>query len=179
MKSLALLLAIAAPVAAFAQSRSSFTPATFTGVTITPSNGGLTQLVSLGATPTLTVGSNTYNITDVFGFWALDNEDPNLSGSTSNFGVWNAHSSTSGSGAIIGWKTNPNSGFTPGQSQSFTFNSLDNSDVENWGMHVRIDGQLAGGGNTAYFEYNAVPEPASLAALGIGAIALIRRRRSK
>lgn len=162
---------------AVAQSRSSFMPASFTGVTITPSNGGLTYLLSLSAAPTITVGASTFAITEVFGFWALDDEDPNLVGSASSFGVWSVDFSGASDGAIRGWKTNPNQGVMVGGSETFNYTTLDVNDVEEIGLHVRVDRTLVGGGNTGYFEYNAVPEPATVATPAIGALALIRRKR--
>lgn len=176
MNKRALILALGIlPGAAFAQSISSFSPGVLTGVSITPSNAGLTYLISVASNPTVTYNNVTYNVTEVFGFWALDFEDPNLAGSATTFGVWQADANTSGSGAILGWKTNPNQGILPNASQSFTFDSLDVADVDNFGFHVRIDGTFPFGGNTGYI--TAVPEPTSMAALGIGAIAFLRRRR--
>lgn len=57
-----------------------------------------------------------------------------------------------------------------------------------WGTHagislnaLRIWSTTSGGGGEHYFtaRINAVPEPASMVALGLGALALVRRRRAK
>lgn len=111
----------------------------------------------------------------MFGFWARSDDD-DLTGGTTSFSVWGADASNSGPGGIIGWKTNPNTGITPGGTQSFTFDSLDLSKVERFGFHARFSSNFApAGGNTAYV--TAVPEPGTIAAVGLGIAALMRRRR--
>lgn len=160
---------------AWGQSRSSFMFVdSFSGITVTQT-GPLTFDVSLSASPTVTVSSTTYNITDLFGFWALKDADPDLSAASgASFGVWSWHRSTSGAGDIAGWKTNPNTGITPGNSESFTYSSLALGEVDRWGFHIRVDGTLPFGGDTFYL---AVPTPGSLALLGLAGLAASRRRR--
>lgn len=160
--------------AAWGQSRSSFMYVdSFSGFTVTQT-GPLTFDVSLSASPTVTVSSITYNVTDLFGFWALKDANPDLSAASgASFGVWTWDRNTSGAGDIAGWKTNPNTGITPGNSQSFTYSSLALGEVDRWGFHIRVDGTLPFGGNTFYF---AVPTPASLALLGMAGLAASRRR---
>ena len=159
---------------AMAQSRSSFLPLEgFSGVQVSLS--GSTLSGSLNATPTITYLGVSYQVTDLFGMWALDDND-DLSATGANSSGWNFDSSTSGSGGIFGWKTNPNSGLEPGQSKTFTFASLSGK-PETFGAHIRVAGTLPGGGNTAYF---VVPEPASMTILGIGSVmAAVRKRRKK
>lgn len=158
-----------------AQSISSFNSAEISGITTTLSSGNLA--VSVGAAPTITWNSVTYNITDVFGVWALDFND-DMTGTGTNQNGWNFDTNFSGTGGIAGWKTNPNSGMTPNQNLSFVYSSLTGS-VENVGYHLRISGQFPGGGNTAYFYHEPVPEPASIAALSAGLLALIRKKRAR
>lgn len=157
--------------ASFAQSRSSFlTPDALSGLTVDKLNTNDFK-VSLGAGATITIGGVTDTVTDVFGLWALDDND-DLSGSGTNFGVWGFDSNYSGSGGIVGFKTNPNTGITQGGSQTFHFDSLTGT-VEGYGVHVRLANS-----NTIYTAtVGTVPEPASFAILGIGAMALIRRKR--
>lgn len=180
MRKLSIILGLAVVASsAMAQSRSSFIDLTSTsGVTVT-SLGGNKYTVNLSGAPTVRFGGQTYHVTDVFGFWALSDND-NLTGSTSNFGVWTADSNQSGTGGIVGWKTNPNTGIKPSGSQQFQFNTLDAASVERFGFHFRVAETLADCSNTFYGSVrNPAPEPASLAALGVGAVALIRRRKKK
>jgi len=179
MKKAALISILGLTVAgmASAQSRTSFvTPTSWTGITITNS-GPKNWNVALSGVPTITWNNQTYKVDDVFGFWLLDNNN-DMSASGSNQGVWYYNQNYTGTGGIAGFKTNPNTGIKPGGNQSFTFKSV-NGTVENVGIHARIS--LGSYCDTVYFECPppAVPEPASLAALGIGAAAMIRRRRVK
>ncbi len=169
-----------------AQSRSSFTGVSqISGITVTPSNGGLTYTVQVGPNPFFVHNSIQYNILNVLGFWALRNQDPdNLGASGSNFsglnGNWNYNASTSGAGQIAGWKSNPNDGIYANQQDTFTFTGISAANIDQFGFHVRLSGnQLFPGttGNTGHITLDPVPEPASLAILGVGAAALIRRRR--
>lgn len=173
-------------IGAQAQSRGSFLDVSqINGITVTPSNGGLTYTVQVGPNPHFVYNSVTYNILNVLGFWALRNQDPdNLGATGSNFssglGNWSYNASTSGTGEIAGWKTNPNSGIFANQQEVFTFSGISAANIDKFGFHVRLSGnQIFPGttGNTGHITLGAVPEPASLAMLGIGAAALIRRRR--
>lgn len=163
--------------AAFGQSRSSFLDIdAFNGLTVNIFNGGLTYEISLDAAPSFDYQGNSYDITDVFGFWVLSNDDDLVFANADQNG-WKADSNNAGTGGIAGWKTNPNSGITPGQSITFTFDSLDVNRVEQIGFHVRIDGTFPGTqGNTGYA---TVPEPASMIAIGAGVAGLLARRRRK
>ena len=171
-----LALALGAVAFAPAQSRNSFQ--LVSGLAgLTSSLNGLTLDTALSSNASFVLNSQQYFITDVFGIWLLDDND-DFSASGLDIAQWNAHSNLSSTGGIAGWKTNPNTGLTPGQSNSLTFTSI-TGQAESYGYHVRIDGQLPGGSNTLYIQGAAVPEPASLAALGIGAAALTRRRKRK
>ncbi|NUQ52968.1 MAG: hypothetical protein HUU19_09765 [Phycisphaerales bacterium] len=177
MKKYVLAAAIAAAAlgsSALAQTRSSFQDADLIGGVQVQLITGLTYKVSLSNHPQLKIGATYYNITDVFGFWALS-DDIDLSGSTSSFGVWSDWNKNSGTGGIVGWKTNPNTGITPGGSQNFTFDSLAVGDVDHFGFHIRVDGTLPNGGNTAYF--TDVPAPGAATLAGLGLVVAARRRR--
>jgi len=164
--------------AAFGQSRDSFVDVSdIQDVFVTPSNSGLTYTASVGPAPKFVLNSISYNIIDVFGFWVLKNEDPDLlAPKNSDFGVWRVMNNTASNGEIAGWKTNSNTGLVPGQSEVFNFVSLNAAEVDQYGFHVRLDGIFPGTqGNTGFI---TVPEPGTLAALAVGALALFRRRRN-
>lgn len=136
----------------------------------------LSYRVSVGPTPTFTKDGTTYSITDVFGYWAL-RADMDLTGATSSFNQWSAHQSNAGIGGIVGWKTNPNTGLTPGTSEVFTFDQLDTPNVSGYGFHVRLNGVFPGtSGNTGYV--TLVPAPAAAALLGIAGAVAMRRHRT-
>lgn len=174
---LGLTLVVASSVASFAQSRSAFVDVSaFQDLHVEVSNSGLTYKVILGANPKLLYQNAWYNITDVFGFWTLSNDvDFNVVNQPTN--QWNPSNNNAGPGAIAGWKTNPNTGITPNNSYTFTFDSLNTDAVDQVGFHVRLD-QYANfwQGNTGYA---TVPEPTSMIALALGAIGLAARRRRK
>ncbi len=160
-----------------AQSRSSFVVVDAINYII-GSKAGNTLEVAVGLNPSVKIGATTYQVTEVFGVWLLDDND-DLNGTASDDGVWDFDKSINGAGGIVGFKTNPNTGLTPGQSKTFTFSTLTGSE-EALGYHVRFNQNLPGGGNTLYITSpNVVPEPASIAALSVGALALIRRRKNK
>jgi hypothetical protein len=97
---------------------------------------GLSLDTALGNNASFMLNAQQYFITDVFGIWLLDDSN-DLAASGANSGVWSAHSNYAGSGGIAGWKTNPNTGLTPGQSNSLTFSSV-SGQPEGIGYHVRI-----------------------------------------
>lgn len=171
------LIGLAMVGTASAQSRSSFiTPTSWTGITIT-NNGPKNWTVKLSGAPTVTMNNKTYEVRDIFGFWLLDNNN-DMTAQGQSFNGWSYNQNYSGTGGIAGYKTNPNTGITPGKSQEFNFKTV-NGSVENVGIHARL--QMNGICDTVFLECPppAVPEPASLAALGIGAATVIRRRKKK
>ncbi|MBL8059799.1 MAG: PEP-CTERM sorting domain-containing protein [Chthonomonas sp.] len=175
MKSFFSVVVLLASAGAFAQNYSAFYNAgpTFVDVSVTGLNP--TYTVSIGATPTVTLGGTTYNIKDVFGFWVLG-VDPGSATNTAT-GVWSPNNNNAGPNWIFGWSTNPNTGLTANTSKTFTFDSL-SGNIESFGFHVRlVDGQAYQGNNTFFVKGSAVPEPATMAALGLGVAALIRRRK--
>lgn len=173
MKFASIVFLVATVALAGAQSRSSFTlVANMTGLSSTMS--GMDISTSASAAPTFMIGSSTYTVTEVFGIWALDDNDDLAATGTNQLG-YNYNENYSGTGGISGWKTNPNQGFV-NDTKTFTYSSLAGT-VEAVGYHVRVSGQLPGGGNTLFVTPEAVPEPASMTALALGAVAMLRRRR--
>ncbi|MBS1702028.1 MAG: PEP-CTERM sorting domain-containing protein [Armatimonadetes bacterium] len=177
MKALAFVASAFLSAVAFSQTRGSFLDVDgVSDITVNSLGDGLSYQVVLGANPTFTYNSVVYTITDLIGFYALSN-DVDVNATASNQGVWTANIKNSGTGGIAGWKTNPNSGLTPGQSYTFVYDSLDTSTVDELGFDVRINGTFPGTtGNTGHIA--VVPEPAAFAALSIGLIALRRKRKA-
>jgi len=171
MRKYLILGLLAMSAMASAQSRSSFQSVQSVSGLVTTING-VQLTLNVGATPTFVKNNTTYHITEVFAVYALDNnDDMSATGGTQN--GWSFDTNYSGTGGIAGWKTNPNNGFI-NDTKVFNYTAL-NGTVENVGWHVRIAEQFQGS-NTLYIE-NPVPEPGTIAALGLGAVALIRRRK--
>lgn len=179
------VLAITACLAASAsaQTRSSFLDGgTFSGIDIAESNGGLTYDVTFNPGAQFHYAGLDYDITDVFGFWNLSDDD-DLTSTINSFvdgdgATWDADASNSGTGGIAGWKTNPNTGITSGQAVQFNYDALSTGLVEHFGLHVRIDGLFPGtDGNTGYATFTDIPTPGATALLGIAGLVAARRRR--
>ncbi len=162
------------PLAVSAQSFASFTPVgTINNVLV--SSAGLTHTVSVLSAPSVTIASQTYAITEVFGFWILSNND--ITSTANSFGVWSVNANNGGTGGIAGWATNPNTGILPNGSETFTFNSFSGTQ-DDLGFHVRLaNGTGPLSGLTVYIKGEPVPEPATLSALALGALGLLRRKR--
>jgi len=69
------------------------------------------------------------------------------------------------------------SGNQPGESYLWTFDTLGDLVSGNASASQALSLNVAGSFRTAGIAYEPVPEPATIAVLGLGAIALIRRRR--
>lgn len=164
-------------VVASSQSYSSFQTVTNL-VGLNTSVSGLNFTTTVGPTPSFMLNSINYTITDVFGVWQRDGNPATLTATngSGNPSGWTFDSNTAGAGRIFGYKTNPNTGMTPNSSLTFNFGTKTGTE-EDIGYHVRISGQLPTGGNTLYITGNPVPEPATMAVLGLGAAALLRRKR--
>lgn len=163
---------------ATAQSYSSFNAADgIFGVSVSHNNLDYTVAMSPGAY--LLLGGNHYDITDIFGFWSLSGSNSlGASGVDQISWNWNTHST---GGDIAGWTNNSKSNdIQAGEQLTFTYGALNQANVEGYGFHFSL-AQNFNGSNTAFFRgpLNPVPEPASLACLGVGAAALMLRRRQR
>ncbi|MCA9279449.1 MAG: hypothetical protein H6815_01540 [Phycisphaeraceae bacterium] len=172
----ALVALLGGTTAASAQTRSSFLSVdAIAGVSVTQLTATSFE-VSVSSSPTFSVGGSTYNITDLFGFWALADTNDLLGTSTSSFSVWNENENNASAGGIAGWKTNPNTGLTASTTLVFNFDAFDANEVDRFGFHVRLDGTFPGtSGNTGHI--TVVPAPATFAGFaGLGLVATRRRR---
>lgn len=180
-KTIAVAVACGAIGLVQAQSRSSFN--IVTGVTgLSASQAGLDWTVSLTSGATLDFGGHTYTISDVFGFWLLDDNDDFAASGANQLG-WDANSNYAGTGGIAGWK-NPSksAAILPGNSLTFTFDSV-NGPFEAVGYHVRFTENIGtSGADTLHVTEDQllppVPEPFTMAlgAAGLGFAAWRRRR---
>lgn len=179
MRRLLVLLLAASPAIGICQSRSSFQQVyTLQGVSVDRSVNGLAYKLALGPGATYEQGGNTYIVKRIFGFWVLKDENPDTLNPVHNdFGVWSKHSNNSGAGSIAGWKTNPNTGINPNQNVTFNFQSLNAAEVDRYGFHVLVTQMGTDKDHTLYITGEPIPEPATLAALGLGALAMVRGRR--
>lgn len=155
--------------------------ATISGVTISPAvqSPNLTYTVTLNAGATFTYNSVSYPITDVIGFYLLaPGFNDGSQGSLASVAGFSNDSDHRSAGSIYGWRSNPNSGITVGNSQTFTYPSINFTRYTQIGFHVRIDGCFPGTeGNTGNITGTIVPVPGAAAALGLGGLAAGRRRR--
>ncbi len=137
------------------------------------SHSGLAYTITLHSGATFTDTSNVvHDITQLFGFWALDSNTSNslnATGADQNGWTWNEKNS---GGDIAGWTHNENGGrLLPGQSITLTYTALSTANVTGWGYHLQFDG----GSKTDFI--TPVPEPASLSGLAVLALGLVRRRK--
>lgn len=154
-----------------AQDRSAFVRvSSLSGVT--SSLHSLTLTTSVESVCCFEYLGSTYTINSVFATFLLDDNDDLLATGENQSG-WRFHANTSGPGGIFGWHINPNQGLATGQI-IHDFNGLTGT-PEGYGYHVRVNELLPDGTNSAYV--TIVPEPAGLAVLSLGFLALIRRKR--
>lgn len=162
---------------ASAQSYNSFNPTSLIyGISVEKS--GLSYTVSLdsGAYVTLTDGTHL-DVEEVFGFWTLSKDvDLNASGEDQNGWGWNQKDAN---GHIAGWHDpDKHHDLHPGDSLTFTYDTLDEGAVEDYGFHLLYTQEWKGG-NTAYFKGTPVPEPASILAMALGGGLILLRKRAK
>ncbi len=142
---------------------------------LTSSLTGLDMQTSLSLGAQFVYQAQTYSITDVFAVFLLDDNDDFVATGVDQ-GVWVYHDNYSFTGGIAGWHTNPNTGLTSGQQVTHNYASLTGT-PEWFGYHVRVTPILPNEEDTIYIVAGAVPEPAGLAVLALGGLALLNRRR--
>ncbi len=153
---------------ATAQDVNAFKNATFSDLNV--SQNGLTFTVTTGAHPMVdadqgSAGPAAINV--ITGFWILSDSGV-LYATGSNFGNYQFHNNT-GTGSTFGYQTQQRYGQLKNQSKSFTFKDI-TGPIAAYGFMVNAQG------TPAHVRMNAVPEPATLAAIGV-ACAMLRRRK--
>jgi hypothetical protein len=152
-----------------------------TGITVSPSvqSPTLNYAVTLNAGATFTYNSVTYTITDVIGFYLLaPGYNDGAQGALAGAGGFADDSDHRGAGSIYGWKSNPNSGITSGNSQAFAYSAINYAQYSQIGFHVRLSGTFPGtDGNTGNITGALTPTPGAAAVLGMAGLAGFRRRR--
>lgn len=180
------VIAAAAGTASATQYDSFLQGASFTGLAVAGnlSSPNLTFTVTLNAGATLTYNSNTYSVERIIGFYLLapgfnDGAQPSLS-SVNGF---NNDSATHNHGSVLGWRSNPNDGITAGNSETFTFPSINYAQYTMVGFHIFLNanqdfpGTSGNTGSVTVLLGDLVPTPGAAAILGIGSLAAMRRRR--
>lgn len=182
---LLLVLACLPACASLAASWTSFIPAAFSGIQLTPApaTGQLTYTLSLGPTPKITIGSNTFDVNWVQAFYLISQEPKQgftcAAGSAVTDWQWESKTNP---GYIAGWHGQGSNRIEVGESKNFEFASLNlqgNSVVP--GLHV---GYQSGCREiTGYYKGNLstvpnVPEPTGAGALiaGLCGLPLAARR---
>jgi predicted transport protein len=144
----------------------------FNDVSITQSGNSFT--VSLGADPTVTRSGKTHDIKEVIGFWLLG-ASGDVNGSLAAKSGWDIKTNTGGGRSAYGWQTENKNGIHANQSETFTFNNFNLSQVTEYGLKLHADGV------PAHVKFPAgkqtVPEPMSLFALATGGAMLLKRKR--
>lgn len=175
------LAAVMAAGAALAQSYNSFYQVTaINGIDL--QQNGLSYTLTLNPGAYVIYNNQQLDVSDIFGFFALKGGSTALNASGASQNGWDWNYTSNGSGTIAGWQ-NPDKQFDiqPGGQKTFTYTALDQSSLEDFGWHLTFvqDWPETPGAKTAFVQgpLNPVPEPATLAGLGIGALAFLRRRR--
>jgi hypothetical protein len=126
----------------------------------------------------LAFNRSTNGTTMLNGGRPIDPEQINFSTTATTVSIWASGGSETGTFAITGFNS----------SGGYLGTTIINTAVGQWGLltftnanidHVTLS-ELSNAGSFVYDDLNfsTVPEPASIAALGLGALALIRRRKA-
>jgi len=175
---LAATMAVTIVGGASAQTISSFhSVEAISGITVVPGLGVNPSTVTLSAGATMTYQGVQYGITQLFGVFALSDTGALTATAGMAPNGWNFVNNNGGGGGIAGYNANANQNrFNPGDSGQFSFDSL-SGDVTDYGFHVTLDNPNGPLGPTTYIRATPVPEPATLAGIGIAGLGLIRRKR--
>jgi hypothetical protein len=171
-----LLISIAAiACGASAQNRNAFKPMdSILGVTVTraQTQQGISYTVSLANDAKVIRAGKSHDLKVIEGFWLLSDMG-DIQAVQKAMDKYDIHSNNSGGTSAYGFQTQKKNGIERGQSQTFTFKSIGNpAAIDHFGYKVYASGVPA-----HIYEATPVPEPASMAALGLGIAAIIRRRR--
>jgi hypothetical protein len=171
-------LAVLASVSS-AQNRNAFKQMdSILGVTVTraQTTQGVSFTVAMGQNATVIRDGKSHNLEAIDGFWLLSN-DGDLGAVQTAMTNYDNHSNNSGGSSAYGFQTQLKNGIRAGQSATFNFSQIGNAAaLDHFGFKVKASGVPAHIYEKG--DCQAVPEPATFAAIGIG-IAALRRRRLK
>jgi len=176
---------------AFGPDWDAFTEATLTGVTVTAAPDGLSYVLSLSAAPTITVGTETYDVKWCQGFFLLDPTGAeSMTATGADNGDWSwCTEPGSPPHSVVGWEggsptvpLDPSGRMELATSRTFTLSALSAPEGKRYGFHFgyEVEGKTMIFEVTNHFKGEPVPEPGSLVVAittlaGMGAF--IRRRR--
>ena len=164
---------------AMGQTANSFNPVQLYGVTDTGSNTAFT--IDIAPDASLTYLGETYAIKSISAVYKISLTG-SIDSATNGVGNPDGWKFQEARGDIAGWENmNKKLAIPAGSSADFNFATLSASAGADLvtAYRIELDRGASSGGNSiyAYQATNAVPEPASMIALGIGGFALMRRRR--
>jgi hypothetical protein len=159
-----------------------FKLADFSGIYLTPSleTDVLTYTLSLGADPTMTYNSVTYDVKWVTAYFVVSQDDttPFSADHNGTFPLdWTWETNPTGAPLVAGWHDGNNT-LNPGSSLTLAFGSLNiTGNAVLSGLHVGY--QTEGGIVTDWYKGALIPEPSSplLLLSGLGGLAGWVRRR--
>lgn len=179
MKKVVLIISCAVMVAtAGAQNRNAFKQMdAIVGLTVTKAQTqqGTTFTVAVAQDAHIVRNGRTQKVDTVDGFWLLSDHS-DLGAVQSAMSHYDARSNTGGGSSAYGFETQLKNGIKAGQTCTFTYTKVDKPNgIDCFGFKVKC------GGVPSHIcdPCKCVPEPASMAAIGTGLVALIRRRRKK
>lgn len=163
---------------ASAQNRNAFKQMdSIIGVTVTraQTQQGIAFTVSMGQNAQVVRNGKSHTLEAIDGFWLLSNSG-DLGAVQGVVAKYDAHSNNSGGTSAYGFQTQLKNGIRAGESMTFTYSSITNESVlAHFGFKVKASGVPA----HIYDDAAPVPEPATMAAVGLGLLAIRRRAKRK
>ncbi len=180
MKSIVIISSIVVLAAsASAQNRNAFKQMdSILGVTITRAQvqNGTAFTVSMGQNAQVIRSGKSHKLEAIDGFWLLADKG-DLGAVQNAMAKYDAHSNNSGGSSAYGFQTQLKNGIRAGESATFVFSSVANFNVlDHFGFKVKSSGVPA---HIYQNDCPPVPEPASMAAIGMGLVALLRRKTKR